>query len=523
MKPNVPDAPHVLLVEDNEDDAFLIEETLRNGGVAFSLTRVETLDDVVTKLRQERWDIVLSDYSLPGFTARDVLERVKECCPDTAFIVISGSVSEEVVVECVKAGARDYLMKPNLTRLPIAVDREIQETADRRLRRDLEEQLRHAQRLESLGVLAGGVAHDFNNILTGILGNASLATEILPPDSQAAPLLEAVVSASEHAALLTRQLLAYAGKGQNFVEQIDVSAVVRGMNHLLRLSVTRNISLALQLADRLPAIAADRGQIEQVVLNFVINATEAIGPRLPGGITIRTGVERFAAGPLAGNVAGDPLAGGEYVCLEVADTGPGIPPQVQARMFDPFFSTKFTGRGLGLSAALGVIRAHGGALLVRTSPGEGATFTAHFPVSNGVERRPCEPAVGMMNGLVLVIDPEEIVRRTAQTVLQQHGVSVVCAENGRDGLELFRRIGERLSLVVLDLSGPPAEVDATLGGLREMRPEMPVLITSGFTEIEARDRLDDPRAARFLQKPYGSTELARAVQQTLRENGLPRS
>jgi len=513
----MPGAPQVLLVEDSDDDALLIESAIRNGGVVFDLSRVDTLDDLKSALLRRRWDVVLSDYSLPGFTATDVIAHVRECCPDTAVIVVSGSVSEEIVVEIVKAGARDYLMKPNLTRLPIAVEREIQETTERRRRRDLEEQLRHAQRLESLGVLAGGVAHDFNNILTGILGNASLATEILPPDSQAMPLVEAVVSAAEHAALLTRQLLAYAGKGQHFVERIDVSAMVRSSLSLVRLSVSRNIALALDLADNLPPIAADRGQIEQVLMNLVINAAEAIGSRVPGSVTIRSGVDRFGPGPMAGNVVGQALAGGQYVCLEVSDTGPGIPPQVQARMFDPFFTTKFTGRGLGLSATLGVVRAHHGALLVRTTPGDGTTFTAHFPVADGSAFSKADEHhhVGMLNGLVLVIDDEEMVRRTTQSVLQQHGLSVVSAENGKEGVDLFQRIGERVSVVLLDLTMPIMDGETTLRALREIRPDVPVLVSSGYTEEDARDRLRDADGVRFLQKPYGSIELARAVQQAM--------
>jgi signal transduction histidine kinase len=513
----MPGAPQVLLVEDSDDDALLIENAMRNGGLAFDLSRVDTLESVKSALLRRRWDVVLSDYSLPGFNAQDVIAHVRECCPDTAVIVVSGSVSEEVVVEIVKAGARDYLMKPNLTRLPLAVEREIEESSERRRRRDLEEQLRHAQRLESLGVLAGGVAHDFNNILTGILGNASLATEILPSDSQVMPLIEAVVSAAEHAALLTRQLLAYAGKGQHFVERIDISAMVRSSLSLLRLSVSRNIAIALDLADDLPPIAADRGQLEQVLMNLAINAAEAIGARVPGSVTIRTGVTQFAPGPLAGNVAGQALAGGQYVSFEVSDTGPGIPQQVQARMFDPFFTTKFTGRGLGLSAALGVVRAHHGALVVRTSAGDGTTFTVHFPVADGAAVAKTEDGhhVGMLNGLVLVIDDEEIVRRTAQSVLQQHGLSVVSAENGSEGVDLFRRIAERVSLVLLDLTMPIMDGEATLRALREIRPGVPVLVSSGYSEEDARERLRDANGVRFLQKPYGSMELARAVQRSM--------
>jgi len=191
-------------------------------------------------------------------------------------------------------------------------------------------------------------------------------------------------------------------------------------------------------------------------------------------------------------------------------------------MFDPFFTTKFTGRGLGLSAALGVIRAHNGALLVRTKAGEGTTFTAHFPVGDGEATPKVEERlqVGMLSGLVLVIDDEELVRRTAQSVLQQHGLSVVSAENGSEGIELFRRIGERVSLVLLDLTMPVMDGEMTLHALRAIRPEVPVLISSGYSEEDARDRLHDSGGIRFLQKPYSSMELARAVQQVITATAL---
>jgi two-component system, cell cycle sensor histidine kinase and response regulator CckA len=220
---------------------------------------------------------------------------------------------------------------------------------------------------------------------------------------------------------------------------------------------------------------------------------------------------------MAGNVAGQPLDGGEYACLEVSDTGLGIPDQVQARMFDPFFTTKFTGRGLGLSAALGVIRAHGGALLVNSRPGDGSTFTAQFPAASiAAQTRPRRDSIGMLRGLVLVVDEEELVRETAQTVLQQHGLSVVSAGSGQEGLELFRRIADRLALVVLDLNLPSLNGDAMIAALREIRPGIPILISSGYSESEARQRLTASDGLEFLQKPYGSLELARAVRQAMK-------
>ncbi len=504
----------VVLVEDDDNDALLIQSALRNGGLRPETTRAETPEQLASALQNGPIDIVISDYSLPSFNGRQALEMVKESGRDVPVIVVSGSVSEEVVVQTVKAGARDYLMKPNLTRLAVAVEREIEEARDRREKRNLEEQLRHAQRLESLGVLAGGVAHDFNNILTGILGNASLAAEILPRQHEVCPLLDAVVSSAQHAAVLTRQLLAYAGKGQFLVEQVDLSRLVREAEQLLRVSVTRNIELKFDLAQDLPPLAADPGQIDQVLMNLVINAGEAIGPDVAGQIDVRTSGAELPGGTLHGNVAGNGVAAGRYVRLEVQDSGPGISPEVQARMFDPFFTTKFTGRGLGLSAVMGIVRAHNGSLQVTSEQGQGARFTVHFPAAaEGAEERkpPAAKRPEAAAGVVLVIDDEEIVRKTARSVLQRHGMTVVVAENGSEGVEVFRRMADRVSAVVLDLTMPVMSGEATLRAIREIRGDVPVLISSGYSERDARERLHGPKGVRFLQKPYGSVELARAV------------
>jgi signal transduction histidine kinase len=520
---DVNETVRVLLVEDDEDDAVLLRSALEHGGLAAEVDRIETPEALEAALQNDRYDIVVSDYCLPGFTGRQALEIVQQARRDLPVIIVSGSVPEEVIVQAVKAGARDYLMKPNLTRLAVAVEREIQEAEDRRERRNLEEQLRHAQRLESLGVLAGGVAHDFNNILTGILGNASLATEIVPVGNEVRPLLDAVVSAAEHAAVLTRQLLAYAGKGQFVVEPIDLSALVRSTHSLLRMSVSRNIRLRFDLQEGLPKLMADRGQIEQILMNLAINASEALGQVAAGEILISTGFHDLDGGADPKNVAGNGVERGTYVWLSVTDNGPGIAPGVQAKMFDPFFSTKFTGRGLGLSAVLGIVRAHRGALHVDSEAGRGARFTVQFPAtvlaapaaSATQARRALEP----LSGVVLVIDDEEIVRKTASVVLQQHGLSVVLAENGSEGVEVFRRMGERVAAVLLDLTMPVMSGEATLRAIRKIRPEVPVVISSGYSEQDARERLQTSENVRFLQKPYGSIELARAVQYAMRGEG----
>jgi signal transduction histidine kinase len=515
------DSVNALIIEDSEDDAVLLISAIRSGGSAAKVKRIETAAELTATLENDPVDVIISDYQLPGFDARQALEMVKRTGKDIPFIVVSGSVPENIIVETVKAGARDYLMKPNLTRLPFAIEREVAEAAERRHARKLEEQLRHAQRLESLGVLAGGVAHDFNNILTGILGNASLATEILPPDNQALPLIEAVVSAAEHAASLTRQLLAYAGKGQFYVQPLDLTQVVRSCANLLRLSVSKNVQLDFDLRERLPLVSADRGQAEQILMNLVINGAEAIGVQRPGRVVIRTDVQSVRNGEQNG-VDGEPLTGGEYVRLEVTDNGPGIPRDVEARMFDPFFTTKFTGRGLGLSAVAGIVRAHRGAIRVQTAEGRGTVFEVLFAPTKDAARTPSVngQVLAQMSGTVLLIDDDELVRKAAQAVLQQHGLSVVAAPDGGEGVELFRRMADRVGVIVVDLTMPVVSGEGTLDVLRRIKPSVPIIVCSGYTEQDARETLQTPQDVHFLQKPYGSIELARAVQQAM--NGAVR-
>jgi PAS domain S-box-containing protein len=243
-------------------------------------------------------------------------------------------------------------------------------------RKRIEQQLRETQKLESIGVLAGGIAHDFNNLLTGILGNMSLAMEQVPPGDPVRELLGRSLRSSERAAELVRQLLAYAGKGRFIVEPIDLSALVRELSPLLMTSIPKPVRFELELAAELPLIEGDFVQIEQIVINLATNAAEAIGNRA-GTVLIRTGVRDVVA-------QNGELAPGRYVYLEVRDDGCGMDKATQAQIFDPFFSTKFTGRGLGLAAVSGIVRGHCGAIHVTSEPGKGSTFEVLLPAASRV-------------------------------------------------------------------------------------------------------------------------------------------
>jgi signal transduction histidine kinase len=512
---NLPDPQplKLLVIEDSDDDAELIAEELRRCGFAPAARRVQNAQELRTALEDD-YEVIVSDYSLPQFRANDALRILRATGKDIPFIVVSGSAREAIIVDIMRAGARDYVMKENLTRLPLAVRRELEEARERRQHRQLEEQMRHAQRLESLGVLAGGVAHDFNNLLTGILGNVSLAMVDTPAGSRTRSVLENAVQAAEQAANLTRQMLAYAGKGMFFVEPMDIAAVVRGISALVSASVTKNISLIFDLQPNLPTVDVDRGQIQQLLMNFVTNAAEAIGQDQAGTIVVATGEQDLSESDLRKTVIRGELQPGRYVSVQVRDTGTGMEAETQGKIFDPFFTTKFTGRGLGLSAVLGIVRSHHGTIRVRSEPGKGSAFTVFLPARERVAPAlPADPGMpeAIPPGVVLVIDDEETIRKTAKAILEKRGMRVFLAETGPAGVDTFRWLSDRLSLVLLDLTMPTMSGNEVLRTLRAIRPDVPIIISSGYSELDAMRRVNAGELAGFLQKPYTAAQLLQKV------------
>jgi PAS domain S-box-containing protein len=383
-------------------------------------------------------------------------------------------------------------------------------------RKRLDQQMQHSQKLESIGLLAGGVAHDFNNLLVGILGNASLALDSLEDTETTRRLLQDVMRAGERAAELTRQMLAYAGKGRLSVGPVDLSALIRDLAPLIHASIPGNVRLTLNLERDLPAIQADKTQIEQLAMNLIINAAEA-NQGNAGSVILTTASRNVGAGELSAFLT-EQKKGGDYVVLEVRDSGSGMDQETLKRIFDPFFSTKFLGRGLGLSAALGIIRGHKGALRVISAPGQGTVFEALFPAAATAPARPApreETALAQGRGAVLVVDDEEIVRNMVQKALTRAGYEVLLAGNGAEALAVFSRNASRISLVLLDLVMPVMSGEEVLPHLLSMKPGGPVIVSSGHGEDECRLRLKEPRVAGFLQKPYTAASLAAKVQAVL--------
>ncbi len=383
-------------------------------------------------------------------------------------------------------------------------------------RRAFEHQLQETQKLESLGILAGGIAHDFNNLLTGVLGNASLALMDAGPDSPLQPFLEQIEIAATRAADLCRQMLAYSGKGSFTVSRLDLNAAVEETARLLQISISKKAEVHYSLFPGLPAISGDITQLRQVIMNLVINASEAVAES-NGEIWVATSVvyvksERLTLGQVSAN-----LTEGDYVCLEVRDNGHGMTPEVRDRIFEPFFTTKFTGRGLGLAAVLGIIRGHKGALKVESKPGKGTTFRVLLPCIEGPVDLALNPAPtpGAWKGCgdVLIIDDEETVRVTTGHMLEALGFKVSAASDGREGVTMFAQCQASLALVLLDLTMPQVDGDEALREITRLNPNVPVLLMSGFDEFEVMARFKGQEVAGFIQKPFRLAALRQIIQQ----------
>lgn len=382
-------------------------------------------------------------------------------------------------------------------------------------RRVIERQMFQTAKLESLGVIAGGVAHDFNNILTGILGNIDLVAQNLPQDSAAGPYLGRVADAACRAADLNRQLLAYAGMGRFVVRPINLNTLVMQTLELVRHSLPKKVEVRFEQWPRLPDVHGDESQMQQVLMNLIINAGEAIGDR-PGMVTLQTavaeGVEFLPEG----------LPAGRYVTVGVTDTGCGMNEATRARVYEPFFTTKFTGRGLGLAAVRGIVRGHGGAMTLDTGVGRGTTFTLFLPEFDrqaghpaaeqsaaGIDQHPT-PRPGVRKNTMLVVDDDDAVRELTVAILQQLGWNVLVGANGQAGVELFRDNADTIACAVLDLTMPVMDGLEAMACMRLIRPRLPVLICTGYTE-ESVPSVPSAAPTAILLKPFRPAQLEAAL------------
>lgn len=466
-----------------------------------------------------------------GKTDRDIwpLEHAEKYMQDDQRMMASGEklfVEERIVeggdikwFETLKTPIRDAR---GLVIGTVGLAREITDRKRAEEQRQLlERRMQETQKLESLGVLAGGIAHDFNNLLVSVLTNAELALRSLSSkthDNDAAARITDIRNAALHAAELTNQMLAYSGRGHFDVRPVSLTELVLDMTHLLGASLSKKAQVKYELMPELPAVQGDVAQLRQVIMNLITNASDALGDRA-GVIRVRTGTEQVRAtlddlyGPI-------PLPPATYAFLEVTDDGCGMSEETRARLFEPFFTTKFTGRGLGLSAAQGIVRGHGGGIVLRTAVSQGTTIKVLLPCTDEPTRpallHPSEPVSSWTgSGLVLMVDDDPRVRAVTELLLRDLGFDVLAAASGRDAIREFELHADQIRVVLLDVTMPDLSGDQVLEELRRRRADLKVLLCSGYAEEEMQERFSSEDMASFLQKPYTRNALGTRLRHLL--------
>jgi signal transduction histidine kinase len=527
-EPGFTDKPlRVLIADDSDDDALILLHTLRKAGYQPDYERVCTVSAMKAALQRQGWDIVISDYEMPGFGGFEALQLLQESGQDLPFILVSAVVSEETAVAAMKAGAHDYIMKRKLARLAPAIERELREAQTRAARKTAEAalrlseaQLRQAQKIDAVGRLAAGVAHDFNNILTVITGRSEILLRQLADDDPRRKSVEQIEKSAISAAALTRQLLTFSRKQVIEPRVLNLNTVVLNVEKMLRRLIGEDIEICSVLDPATRNIKADPGQIEQVIMNLAVNARDAMPTG--GKLTITTANTHLDESYLKDF---PDLSAGDYVMLAIADTGTGMSEEVKAHLFEPFFTTKPAGKGtgLGLATCFGIVKQNAGHISLETELGRGTTFKIYFPqVQSALEparvtTQPTEVAGG--GETVLVVEDEPAVRELAAFTLREKGYTVFEAANGAEGLRFAQHYEGKIDLVLTDVIMPVMGGKEMADNLRTTHPATKVLFTSGYTE----DAIGHHGVLRpgilFLQKPYMTATLARKVREVL-DGGL---
>lgn len=502
----------VLLVEDREDDEILISRSLSRAGYDVQLRRVSNEEAMREALLEHDWDVILSDYALPEFSCQRALGILQSSGLDIPFIALSGTVSEETILTLLRAGARDYVMKDNLARLPSSVEREVREAENRRQRKRLEAQLNQAMKMEAIGRLAGGVAHDFNNLLTVITGFAQLALLDEQPSKAG---LEEIIQAAERASGLTRQLLAFSRQQALEPRIFDLNFLVRDMEKMLRRLIGEDVEISTHLAAEALHVKADPGQIEQVVFNLAVNARDA----MPEGGKLTLSTSRRTLDRVGATLHG--LQEGDYCVVSVRDNGSGIDPEVLPHIFEPFFTTKPEGQGtgLGLSTVYGIMQQSGGAIHADSKKDAGTTMTMFIPASGGSladDAVAAAPAREVGRERVLVAEDDANVRRLIVESLRVRGFQMLQARDGEEALAILSGSDcPPIDLLITDvvmpgMTGPTLAQQASL-----LFPKLRILFMSGYTEEVVQHHGIASGSAAFLQKPFAPRDLVRKARELL--------
>jgi two-component system, cell cycle sensor histidine kinase and response regulator CckA len=507
---------NILHLEDNPNDAALIQSTLETNGIPCTTTCVHNRETFIAALERGGIDLVLSDYSLPTFDGLAATEIVRSRWPAIPLILVSGTLGEELAIDSFKNGATDYVLKERLSRLGPAVRRAMQEVEAAAERKRLESQFISAQKMEVIGQLAAGVAHDFNNILSVIIGYTDLITAELGPKSPLQRYIAEIHNASERAAGLTRQLLVFSRKQTVLPVVLDINEVLTDLDKMLRQLISENIVLKIVPGKEIGRIKADAGYIGQVVMNLVVNARDA----MPNGGKLTIATKNVTLNKTAETGAG--ATAGEYVTLSVSDTGTGMSEEVKLRLFEAFFTTKPKGKGtgLGLATCQTIVQQSGGHIRVHSEAGKGTEFEIYFPRVEqplAIVNTPAQPRrLARGTETLLVVEDEPSVRLLAKCVLEGQGYEVLSASDGQDALHIVRNHkGALIRLVVTDVIMPLMGGKVMVEWLKTTYPDLKILFTSGYMENEiAHDGVLD-EGVEFLPKPYTPTTLSRKVRAML--------
>ncbi|HEX4342571.1 MAG TPA: response regulator [Verrucomicrobiae bacterium] len=510
----------VLCLEDNPLDQQLLEATLGSEGLTCDFMNARSREVFEKAVERIKFDLIISDFSLPGYDGLSALSIAQQTQADTPFLFLSGTIGEERAIESLKKGATDYVLKNRRDRLVSAVQRALRESEERAERKRLEEQLRQSQKMEAVGQLAGGVAHDFNNLLAVIRGNAELALmsgDIIGP--RTLECLKQVTTAADRAANLTRQLLAFGRKQAMQPQLLNLNDVIKNLTKMLTRVISENINFQCNFTDSQPVVHADTSMMEQVLLNLIVNARDA----MPEGGEIIVSTERINTTAYYLKSHSE-ASMGEFICLKVTDTGTGIAPGHLPHIFEPFFSTKEIGKGtgLGLATVYGIVKQHRGWIDVESQLEKGTTFKIFFPAANNGSAisTPVAPKANPVRGTetVLLVEDDTAVRSFTRRLLENFGYKVIEADSGVDALKIWETEGERIDLLITDLVMPGGITGRELAEkLTTKSPPLRVIYMSGYslnviskdTDFLTRNKNN------FLQKPFLSDALLNTVRESL--------
>lgn len=513
----------LLHLEDDPVDADLVAATLTEAGLPCSSHRVDSREGFIEGLRAGGYDLILADYSIPGFDGMTALSIARQEAPDVPFLFVSATIGEELAIDAMHHGATDYVLKQRLGRLVPSVQRTLREREDRRQRKRAEDaliqserQFRQAQKMEAVGRLAGGIAHDFNNLLTVMLGYSHVLAAALGPSHPLYEKIEETQKAGERAAMLVRQLLAFSRKQPLEPKVLSLNHVVTNLEGMLQRLIGADIQLVVTLDPSNSQVRADQAQLEQVIMNLVVNGRDAM--QHGGTLSIHTSTVELITSP---PYHVKPLLPGTYVRLSVEDSGSGMDPETQAHIFEPFFTTKEEGKGsgLGLSTVFGIVTQLEGAIDVTSEVGHGTRFDIYFPqIVSETGPESCKVRqTGSSGGTecILLVEDDSHVRTLVRDELRKLGYTVIEARNGVEACLQASQQLDQVDLLLTDMVMPGMGGRELAQHLSMIKPDLRILFMSGYTDDLGILSGHRQETTRFLQKPFTPDVLAETIRQLL--------